>query len=244
MNAVQAIKDSAKLLHGEQCYIGTRYSTKDSTEAHIERYEFAKRFVSGKILDASCGSGYGTAILGSECIGIDYQDDALSYCRQHYPNTFLKADLNQTLPFASDSFDGIVSLETLEHIANQDTMLSEFKRVLKTGGTLVISAPNKELSKGDNHFHVGELTKEQFIEKIGRYFTLVDFYGQAPLKELPFFVRTIKPVIRPVYVLFKAMFGTFGESVAREFRPFTLHVIEKAQPDIRYHGLIGVYKKL
>jgi SAM-dependent methyltransferase len=51
------------------------------------------------------------------------------------------ADLDHSLPFCSDSFDTVLSFNTLEHIANDRFVLSEMVRVLKPGGQLWILVP-------------------------------------------------------------------------------------------------------
>jgi SAM-dependent methyltransferase len=46
-----------------------------------------------------------------------------------------------TIPFTSDTFDGILCTQVLEHVINLDLTLSECNRVLKPGGVMVISVP-------------------------------------------------------------------------------------------------------
>jgi ubiquinone/menaquinone biosynthesis C-methylase UbiE len=73
-----------------------------------------------------------------------------------------------TLPFADASFDAVVSFETIEHVdgALQEQMLRELRRVLKPGGFLVISSPNKAVYSDKrgftNEFHVRELYFDEF----------------------------------------------------------------------------------
>jgi SAM-dependent methyltransferase len=45
------------------------------------------------------------------------------------------------IPFASDTFDGILCTQVLEHVINLELTLSECNRVLKPGGVMVISVP-------------------------------------------------------------------------------------------------------
>ena len=51
-------------------------------------------------------------------------------------------DLNQQLPLDSNSMDVILSQEGIEHISDQNLAFKEFSRVLKKGGTLILSSPN------------------------------------------------------------------------------------------------------
>ena len=52
------------------------------------------------------------------------------------------ADLTQTLPIADQTADYVLCQEGIEHIPNQLDLLSEFNRILKPGGRLVLTTPN------------------------------------------------------------------------------------------------------
>jgi len=53
-----------------------------------------------------------------------------------------RADLNQQLPFADESFDYVVCIEGLEHLENPHQAVREFARVLRRGGRVVVTVPN------------------------------------------------------------------------------------------------------
>jgi len=52
------------------------------------------------------------------------------------------ADMEDRLPFPDGSFDYLISMEGIEHIQDRHKVLSEFRRVLKRDGRLLISTPN------------------------------------------------------------------------------------------------------
>jgi SAM-dependent methyltransferase len=54
----------------------------------------------------------------------------------------IRADLNRPLPFAPARFDAVACLEGLEHLERPVDALREFRRVLRPGGTLVLTTPN------------------------------------------------------------------------------------------------------
>jgi len=87
-----------------------------------------------------------------------------------------------SLPFADDEFDRVVSFETLEHLTAQDEMLAEFRRVLKPGGFLVLSSPDKavysDLQDHNNEFHQKELYRDELEALIGRHFPASRLLGQ------------------------------------------------------------------
>ena len=140
---------------------------------HWHRYAFARRFVGGKrVLDAACGEGYGTALLGtvaSSVIGIDIDMATIDRARATYGDgkrvRFIASSCTG-LPLPSASIDVVVSFETIEHLtaADQLGMLIEFARVLTPDGVLVMSSPNRRLYRDArnyvNPYHLQELYRE------------------------------------------------------------------------------------
>ena len=96
---------------------------------------------SARVLDAGAGEGAISDALtrrGYRVIATDR--DTASFHSRVIP--FVQANLNGTLPFASGSFDALVSAEVLEHLENPHHLAREFARILRPGGTLVITTPN------------------------------------------------------------------------------------------------------
>ena len=136
-----------------------------SLQEHVARYRFARERVRGRVLDVACGTGYGTAMLGA--VGVDVSLDALRYARRH-PARYVAADAAR-LPFGRGDFDAVVSFETIEHVADPARFVAECVRVLKPGGRLLVSTPNRELwsprsPKPLQRHHVKEFTKREFLE--------------------------------------------------------------------------------
>ena len=95
----------------------------------------------GRLLDAPCGTGLLARELldrGFTVLGLD-ADPAPA--RAAGVSAAL-ADLEEPLPFPTASFDVGVCLEGIEHVEGQAPLLREFARVVKPGGTLVLSTPN------------------------------------------------------------------------------------------------------
>ncbi|MDO8611072.1 MAG: class I SAM-dependent methyltransferase [bacterium] len=94
-----------------------------------------------KALDAGCGTGLILRHLSSNSIGIDINPrhvyKARTYCK---PRKIYLRDIENT-KFRSDTFNIIVCFETLEHILYPEKVISEFKRILKSGGVLIGSVP-------------------------------------------------------------------------------------------------------
>jgi len=106
-----------------------------------------------QVLDAGCGSGILSALIASPFVwvtGLDGNPDAIAFCRQkwgHLPNTrYLLGPIDHLRQFADNSFDGIAFLEVVEHLtgAQAANVISEFHRILKPAGVLVLSTPNRK----------------------------------------------------------------------------------------------------
>jgi ubiquinone/menaquinone biosynthesis C-methylase UbiE len=110
--------------------------------------ELASRAISRpgeKILDAGSGTGNLSLRLaerGAEVTGFDYSEVAVSSHRQKAPQMkVLQGSLEEPLPFANASFDVVVCASVLftlsEHGVNM--ALSEFRRILKPNGRLLVT---------------------------------------------------------------------------------------------------------
>lgn len=155
---------------------------------HRHRYLLASQLVKGKrVLDVASGEGYGSALLAQAAatvIGVDICSETVDHAQATYslPNLeFRLGDCTQ-LPVDSASIDLVVSFETIEHHDQHEAMIREIERVLKPGGILIISSPNKkiysDISGTHNQFHVKELYLEEFEALLRQAFPQVVFYGQ------------------------------------------------------------------
>ena len=153
---------------------------------HLIRYELAKQFANGKkVLDIATGSGYGAKILAEagadEVIAADIDKKTLSQAAKSYFHQNIKY-LNcgaEKIALGDKTIDLAVSLETIEHLPNQDLFLTELRRVLKNDGLAIISTPNREVSQNKNPFHVKELNKTEFLEVLNKYFNKVYLLEQT-----------------------------------------------------------------
>lgn len=177
------------ILTGERMILNRM--NKDTEIEHLCRYKYAKQFVQGKrVLDAACGSGYGSKMLAESAesvIGMDISEEAIQYAQNNYaaPNVDFIVGSVEKLPFEDNFFDIIISFETIEHVNEQiqNSFLREIKRVLKDDGILIMSTPDKKLftderSGKPSEFHVKEFYKEEFLEFLYKEFKNVEFKRQ------------------------------------------------------------------
>jgi ubiquinone/menaquinone biosynthesis C-methylase UbiE len=139
---------------------------------HRARYHFGSQVVAGKeVLDASCGIGYGIEILSraGAVTGVDISEEAIGEAKKRFGEfaaALIKADLRE-LPFEDDSFDVVISFETIEHVEEPQKALAELHRVLRPDGVLVVSSPNPDAYVGNNEHHVHEFRPAELREAVG-----------------------------------------------------------------------------
>ena len=99
-------------------------------------------------LDFGCGPGTLVSLLPPEvsAVGVDIASAQIAYAQEHYAGpgkNFITTDSGK-LPFPSETFDSISCIEVIEHLDSRATatIFSEFLRVLKAGGKLIVTTPN------------------------------------------------------------------------------------------------------
>ena len=173
-------------------YTGERFTpecVREIWHEHFHRYVFAAAFCAGQdVLDAACGEGYGADLLArtaATVTGIDVDTAAIDHAGRRYGGRenldFRVADCT-ALPFDDDSFDRVVSFETLEHLDAHEQLMTEFRRVLRPDGVLLISTPDKARYSDEqgfeNEYHVRELYRDEFEALLGRHFPATRLFGQ------------------------------------------------------------------
>lgn len=104
---------------------------------------FVQQYVQkgNKVADIGCGDGYGSYKLfkaGYEVVGVDISKEMIERANQRTGDeklSFVQGDLVE-LPFAADTFDGVMAVNSLEWIEIPVQALHELKRVIKHDGHL------------------------------------------------------------------------------------------------------------
>jgi len=99
-----------------------------------------------KVLDVGCGEGQLAAELaraGLIVVGVDVAAEPLRRARERYPDLDLRlVPVEGDWPLPDVSFDVVWAGETIEHVADTVGWLSQVRRVLRSGGSLLLSTPD------------------------------------------------------------------------------------------------------
>jgi 2-polyprenyl-3-methyl-5-hydroxy-6-metoxy-1,4-benzoquinol methylase len=157
---------------------------------HARRYEFAARQCKGKsVLDAGCGCGYGTRILAQEasyCHGVDLSPQAIELANalfRHPSVEFSVGDICRLDHLADRSFDAVVALEVLEHLAPESVpaFLEKARGLLRDTATFIVSVANSDFSTSEvNPYHLSEMTFDRFRALLETSFkaSSIRYFGQ------------------------------------------------------------------
>lgn len=104
-----------------------------------------ERLPVGRALDAACGTGRHAghlASLGHRTVGVDVNAAMLQIARRRFPDVEFESGRLDALPVEDESVDVVTCALALCHIADLDAAFDEFARVLRPGGTVVVSDPH------------------------------------------------------------------------------------------------------
>lgn len=158
----------------------------ESMEAeHFARYRWAAQFAPGRrVLDAGCGVGYGTVLLAqaeaTKVVGVDIAADVIADACSQADMSNIAFDCGDVtrLPYKDESFDLIVCFEVIEHLTEQDGALDEFRRILGSNGTLVLSSPNRATYPPGNPHHTHEYLPDELEAALRMRFAAVQLNRQ------------------------------------------------------------------
>lgn len=172
-------------------------------ELHLERYRWAAPRLHGRrVLDLACGVGYGSALLAEsrpelQVVGADRAEEAIATARERYGGPRVRFErVEDALTFdPAETFDTLVTLETIEHLAEPVTFLRRAHSLLAPGGRLIVSAPVAE-RPGDNPYHLhcftpatlrafvseGFEVEDELVQWNGSYLTLAARRRDTPCR--------------------------------------------------------------
>lgn len=181
-------------------------------------YAFAASFLASRgaknVLDMACGDGEGSSLLSKKIpsvTGVDISEELICRAQKKFSSSALvfKASDARKTDFPETYFDGIVSSHTLEHFGVEDQLLflHELRRIIKPGGFIIISTPDKIVWSlqgiaGIQEDHIRELTRreaEALFREVG--LTVQRVFGQEFLKHGALLFRRFLNLVKKLDIL-------------------------------------------
>lgn len=156
-------------------------------QAHKFGYDDLEKRIppGGRVLDVGCGEGYGANLLGRDAgwvVACDYSFEAVAHARDRYRRdniAWVVCDAER-LPFASDTFDVVSSLQVIEHLRDTDRHLDDVIRVLRADGWHYVATPNIDKmseAERDNPYHLTDFTVSMLTDALRARFDSVEVLG-------------------------------------------------------------------
>ncbi|WP_460764729.1 class I SAM-dependent methyltransferase [Niabella terrae] len=164
-----------------------RVSQTDASDNYVYQrsllaYDEAAKRVSGRVLEIGTGSGYGVELMAArteEFVTVDkFENARIAELTARFPHIrFLKMNIPPFTGIPDNYFDFVISFQVIEHIPADSAFVQEIHRVLKPGGQLILTTPNKKMSLTRNPWHIREYTIAALQRLLLTRFTEVSSLG-------------------------------------------------------------------
>ena len=144
---------------------------------HIKRLS---KLISGTVLEIGSGEGYVLWFpkeFSKIYRSIDKYDSPIDEELKRNNNIeFFEMNV-PPLDFASNTIDFVVTFQVIEHINDDKNFIKEIHRVLKPGGKLILTTPNRLMSLSRNPWHVREYSPIEMREILNNSFNNINIKG-------------------------------------------------------------------
>lgn len=177
---IPKITDRKQSLQDEEYEIPYHYRDLFAPGQEIERttlfegvFDLLQVDSSARVLDFGCGDGRFCYFAKQKCnvIGCDVSEPAIRWARAFNPGlTFITGAMS---PEQAGTFDGIASLEVIEHISDEDlkVVVPLLHSLLKPGKRLVVTVPSVNVPLHEKHYK--HYTEQLLVDLFGKHFEVV-----------------------------------------------------------------------
>jgi SAM-dependent methyltransferase len=149
---------------------------------HLVPYLYcAPRVAGARVAEIGCGSGYGAPRLAASARQVDAFDQnprAIEWARAHYNAANLRYLHEGSDPAPSPGeYDAVVCFQVLEHLERPEPFLGRLRELLRPGGALYLTTPNRITSAGENIYHVHEYEPDELAALLRARFETVSLLG-------------------------------------------------------------------
>lgn len=181
--------------------------------------------VSGTVVEAGVGEGYGASALheagADRVLGIDLDPVTMRHVADHHGEVApIRANLVD-LPLRDGSVDLVVSAQTVEHLWDQERFVAECSRVLRRGGRVALTTPNRHTFPPGNPFHSRELDAGELTGLVGRHLRVTSVAGLHHGRRLTDADRRLDEQGGLVAAQLLRTYGLWDDDLARTVRAVT-----------------------
>ncbi|MBO9730891.1 MAG: class I SAM-dependent methyltransferase [Chitinophaga sp.] len=152
----------------------------------FQRHVFAYRAIpvehlqNKQVLELGCGEGYGMEMLAPHVAHYLAVDKKKPVSKLPANASFQTCNLPILTGIADNSYDTVICFQVIEHIKDDSALLHEIRRILKPGGRLFLTTPNRLMSLSRNPFHIREYLPREMYALANAHFpkaTVEGIYG-------------------------------------------------------------------
>lgn len=159
-----------------------RVSAKDLSDNFVYQrsvlaYKSAAERVSGDVLEIGTGMGYGIEVVAPAAASYTTIDKSEPELGELPANVTFSRMQVPPIGFGDEMFDHVLSFQVIEHIKADKEFVREVARVLRRGGTFILTTPNAPMSLTRNPWHVREYRAEELKALLKPHFSRVECYG-------------------------------------------------------------------
>jgi lipopolysaccharide/colanic/teichoic acid biosynthesis glycosyltransferase/SAM-dependent methyltransferase len=211
----------------------TTLADEQQWELARQRYSTTAALSQDKDLaEIGCGTGYGLARVAPytrSAVGLDIDETNLEVARKLAPDCTFVHGSAEVLPFEDASLDCVVGLEMLYYVGEQRRFFGEVKRVLRPGGTFMVSLPNADRTGfSPSPFSTGYPSYAELMELFRLAGFDAEIHGACPVLDVPPAKEMIRRALVALHLMPRTIEGRakLKRLLSREMRQLDTIVVD------------------